>query len=204
MQDLFTQILIGQKAGAIALDQVGRIPAISLAVVTDNNDPDKKRRLKVSSPYLPGLDTDWIRRLEPYPSLDPPLPTIGQTVMILAVEGNLLNSFYLSVVNETNPPIQGKTDILNDQYQEIRGSQTTDIGKNLNFIVGDSIKLSTSSGSFIELTSSGAIVLADASGVRITLTGTGDATIGGIDVKSILGIGSIDTGGFINFSQGWA
>jgi hypothetical protein len=200
LDELFSSVLTNKKASAIVLDMVGRVPAVSLAVVTDNVDPDKYRKILVSSPFLPGLDTNWIRRLQTSPGFDPPMPEIGDTVLLLSVAGDLLNTYYLNVVNQTNPPIPGKKEIIKDSYQEIPGSLTTEAKKTINIFAGDSIKFSTSSGSYLELTKEGSIVLSDAAGVTVNLTGSGDVTLAN---KSILTIGSVDTRGDQNISKGW-
>jgi hypothetical protein len=171
--------------------------------VTNNDDPEKSRRILISSPLIPGLDSHWVRRLQMLPGYDPPLPVIGQTVLLLSVAGDLLNSYYINVVNATNPAIPGKKNIIDDSYQELPGDLTTEVSKSIEFLAGDSIKFSTSVGSYLELTKSGAIVLCDAAGNKINLTGGGDITIGGAVQKSIAAVGAPDTRGDTLIAKGW-
>ena len=200
LEDFFNTVLASQKGAAIGLDSVGRIPAVSLAVVTNNIDPDSYRKIQVSSTFLPGLDTYWIRRLQTLPGYDPPMPEIGSTVLLLSVAGDLLNTYYINIVNQTNAPIPGKKDIINDSYQEIPGNLDTEVRQSINVFAGKSIKFTTSSGSFLELTETGAIVLQDAAGTKFLLTGSGDLTINN---KSVTTIGAPDTGGDLLIGKGW-
>jgi Type VI secretion system/phage-baseplate injector OB domain len=217
MQDLFNSLLTAKEGGTIALDQKGRIPACHLAVVTNNEDPNKQRRILISSPIIPGLDSHWIRRIEPLPFYDPPMPTVGQTVLILASEGDLLNAYYLNCVNDTNAPIKGKKDIIKDSYQEIPGNQTVEIKENLTFQVGKTIRFETNSGSYLELNENGKIIISDSNGVKISLGNSSaiefsanGGTITGVNLtnftllsKSVTTVGAPDTRGDTLIGKGW-
>jgi hypothetical protein len=117
------------KANQIALDSQGRSSYPTLAVVVQNVDPDKKRRIKVALASSPQLESDWLRRLSTTPFVDEALPLIGQTVLVLWADGLETNGYYLSVNNLTNPP-RDKEDIVKDYSAEIPGNKSILVGGN--------------------------------------------------------------------------
>ncbi|WP_414579116.1 phage baseplate assembly protein V [Anabaena sp. CCY 9402-a] len=123
---LFDILLQSQKASQIAIDQQGRVPYPTLAVVVDVLDPENRRRIKVSTASNPQVQSDWIRRLTPFPQYDPPMPELGQTVLVFYADGLESNAYYLQLVNDTNPAIS-KGDALNDRAETIPGDDTTQV-----------------------------------------------------------------------------
>nr|WP_322686607.1 phage baseplate assembly protein V [Nostoc sp. DedQUE07]MDZ8133228.1 phage baseplate assembly protein V [Nostoc sp. DedQUE07] len=126
MNNIFEILNQSQKANQIALDQQGRVPYPTLAAVTTNIDPQNKRRIKVSLPSSPSLESDWIRRLDISPGVDANLPPINSTVLILFVDGLESNGYYLPIINDTNPP-KDKEDVVNDYYSSIPGSKNVSV-----------------------------------------------------------------------------
>lgn len=124
---IFDILLRAEKASQIALDQQGRTPYPTLGVVVENADPQNKRRVKVVTASNPLVQSDWIRRLTPFPGFDPHLPTIGSTVLVLYVDGLPDNGYYLQVGNDTNAPLD-KASALNDHYTAIPGQRKVEIG----------------------------------------------------------------------------
>lgn len=188
LNELFQSILNSQHASAIALDQKNRLPPLFLGVITDVDDPENQRRVLCSTDLIPGLNTYWVRRLQIMPQYDPPLPKVGQTVLLLSVNGDFDSTYYLSTVNDTNPPIQksSKTDDLSvivpgNSRSEIQGkeeliigkSQKTETSEKIEFYAGTSIKFRTAKGSYLELAENGSVILSDAFGHKITLGGGG-------------------------------
>ncbi|MBD2168068.1 hypothetical protein H6G04_27155 [Calothrix membranacea FACHB-236] len=110
--------------------------------MTNNSDPENKRRIKVSLPSSPGLESDWLRRLLPNPQVDPPLPAVGQTVLILYVDGVETNGFYLSTVNATNPP-RTKDSAQNDYSEGIPGNREVEVGGNDTLTVSGELSTAT-------------------------------------------------------------
>ncbi|AUT00886.1 hypothetical protein CLI64_11025 [Nostoc sp. CENA543] len=123
---LFDLLLQAQRATQIALDQQGRVPYPTLGVVVSNQDPEGQRRIKVVTASNPLVQSDWIRRLVPYRQYDPPLPQVGQTVLILYADGLETNAYYLQIVNDTNPPLD-KSDAIDDHASVIDGDRTASI-----------------------------------------------------------------------------
>ncbi len=117
------------KANQIALDSQGRSPYATLGAVVKNEDPDKKRRIKVALASSPQLESDWLRRLSTTPFVDECLPAIGQTVLVLWADGLETNGYYLTVNNLVNPP-RDKEDIIKDYSAEIPGNKAVLVGGN--------------------------------------------------------------------------
>lgn len=108
-----------------------------------NDDPANLRRIKVALPANPALESDWMIRLQPHPFIDPPLPTIGQTVLIYYIEGLETQGCYLQLVNNTNPSLS-KEDPIKDLSEEIPGNKVTDIKGNNSLTVEG--KITTNAG----------------------------------------------------------
>jgi hypothetical protein len=206
--DLFKTIYQAQAGARHGIDLEGRAYMPYLAVVTDNKDPQNRRRIKASDPAAPGLETDWIRRLLPYPQVDPPLPVIGSTVIVFSIDGDPLNGWYLECVNDTNPVLP-KGDPIADFHNVIPGDtdERTDGDRTIN--VGKSLTLKNDAGASIELAASGDIVLTDSAGNSITLSGgisgisfnTDSLQVGS---KEIATVDAVDSAGHALVNKGWS
>lgn len=128
-----------QKASAYALEARDRQYALMFGVVTDNQDPNNLRRIKVSLEGKGGLvSTDWVMAMRLIPNLDPPLPQVGTSVIVAAIDGDPHDLIWLGpVINQTNPQDDRQSDPINDNSQtipgdnreEIKGASTTVIDK---------------------------------------------------------------------------
>ncbi len=206
MDNLFASLYSAQAGARHGSDLEGRSFMPYLAVVTTNKDPQGRRRIKVSDPIVPALESDFLRRLQPYPNFDPPLPAIGSTVIVFSIDGDPLNGWYLQCVNDTNKPL-GKADAINDFYSVVAGDtdERTDGDRIIN--VGKSLTLKTDSGSSIELTESGSVIISSAGGATMTLAGTGIAFNGSslqIGGKQLTTVGALDNGGDVLTTKGWS
>lgn len=134
MSNLFQILLESQKASQLANDSVGRTPYPTLSVVVQNEDPANLRRIKVALPSNPALSSDWIMRIQTHPFIDPPLPTIGQTVLVFFVDGLETQGCYLQLVNDTNPALT-KEDTIKDLSEAIPGNKVTNIKGNNSLTV---------------------------------------------------------------------
>jgi len=149
MNEIFQILLNTQKASQIALDSAGRVPYPTRGVVTENKDPENRRRIKVALPSNPSIQSDWVRRLDVTPHSDNPVPAIGQTVLIFYVDGLETDMYYLSLINDTNP-IRDKEDPINDCSREIPGNNDLNIKGNETKVVEGKI---TTNGGDIEINS---------------------------------------------------
>lgn len=128
MDAIFQILISAQQASQYALDQTGRYNAPIRAIVTNNVDPEKRRRVRVSDPACPGLETYWIRPVRSESYIDCVLPDVGATVICWFVDGNPIDGYYLPVQNDTNPPFD-KADPIKDRWQNVPGISRSDVGK---------------------------------------------------------------------------
>lgn len=107
-----------------ALDLVGRSLSVELGIVTDNNDPEGLRRIKVTLASKGAqTNTDWLYRVLFSPVVDPPLPQINQTVIVAFLEGDNHQGIYLgNTVNQVNPALD-KGSVQDDYYDAIPGDR---------------------------------------------------------------------------------
>ena len=204
MNSLFNSLYQAQAGARHGLDLEGRAYMPYLGVVTTNIDPLKRRRIKVSDPAVPALETDWLRRLQPFPQSDPPLPEIGSTVMVFCVDGDPLNGWYLQCVNDTNQPAN-KGNVLEDLHESVPGDQQERTDGDRVIKVGKSLTLQTDSGSSIALTESGDVIISDASGNSIILSGgiSVDTSSFQVGNKEIATVDALDNGGHVLINKGW-
>jgi hypothetical protein len=182
------------EASKDAMDSRQRAMVPYLAIVTNNVDPQGLRRVKVTTPQAPGIETPWLRRVLTAPHQDPPLPDIGQTVLVLSIDGDPMNGWYLTANNLANPP-QGKGNpvadfwdlVKGDRHLTTEGNLTETVGQNRDLLtnesvndraeqnhlidVGRALTLRNDAGASITLSQSGFIVIRDAFNHRITLSG---------------------------------
>jgi hypothetical protein len=142
MVNLIELLHNSQKATQVALDSQGRSPYGTLGVVVKNEDPDKKRRIKVALASSPQLESDWLRRLSTTPFVDEALPLIGQTVLVLWADGLETNGYYLTVNNLTNPP-RDKEDIIKDYSAEIPGNKSVLVNGNDDLTVKGEVEVTS-------------------------------------------------------------
>lgn len=177
METIFQLLHQTKQANQRALDQVGRVNHPTLCTVTDNSDPEGKRRIRVSDPAKPGLSSDWLRRLTSTPYEDAPLPPVGSTVMALFDGGDETRGWYLECQNATNPNFP-KESPQEDLWREVPGSRRDRTDKNQTISVGQKLRLQNDAGAYLELHESGAVILGDAFGNRLVLGGQSAAIAG--------------------------
>jgi hypothetical protein len=167
-----------EKASQYALSKAGRQESVVLATVTDVDDPDGLRRIRVSDPVNPGMQTYWLRRLLSFPGFDPPLPQVGQTVAVHFVDGDPSSGCYTQFVNKATPPFD-KESPTDDLRCDVPGNIDLNAGKNqtqyinndLKIHAGGEIRIENDAGAYLKLDKSGAVILGDAFGNQIVLGG---------------------------------
>lgn len=184
---LFDDLFQATKAAPLALDLEGRSYAPYLAIVTNNADPQGDRRIKVTQPGAPTLETDWIRRLQPSPYIDPPLPPVGSTVLVLSIDGDTTNGWYLQCVNQTNPPL-AKADPISDHHQRVPGDQSINVGSTFTLTVDGGASITVGPGNVVTVSASEILV---------------DTTSFMIKGKQIATVGAVDSQGHALVSKGW-
>lgn len=100
--------------------------AAYVGVCVDNNDPDGQRRIRVTTAASPDTMSWWAQRIAEKGN-DDPLPALGDTVLLLAVDGDENNTFYTPMQNLTNPAL-AKASPQDDRYTHTVGDvkHTTD------------------------------------------------------------------------------
>jgi len=212
LDSFFDAVAQASKSGQQAADLETRNIAPVLGVVSNNNDPAGRRRVKVIDPLSPNVESDWLRRIVDRPGYDPPMPAINSTVLFVSVDGDFLNSWYLPIINDTNPPL-GKSSAINDLFDEVAGDrnlttaghQDERTGKDRIVSVGKTLTLKNDAGASITLSESGDILIADAAGNQISLAGSIAFSTASLTVanKQIATVGAVDTRGDALNSRGW-
>ncbi|NJR40953.1 MAG: hypothetical protein HC781_21590 [Leptolyngbyaceae cyanobacterium CSU_1_4] len=179
------------RANQVALDLQGRQLGLMFGIVTNNQDPLKLRRIKVTTEAKGGLtETDWVMAMRLIPNYDPPLPLVGTSVIIAAIGGNPHHMIWLGpVINQTNPQDDNQGDPINDNSQTIPGSSDERIEGSLTIKVGKQITIQNDAGASLTLHESGAVILEDKWKNRLTLGGA-SADLGmssDFDLKAVAG-----------------
>jgi hypothetical protein len=205
LQNVFNALYQAREASQHAQDLTGRVVMPVLGIVTENNDPTGARRIKISDPAAPAINSDWIRRALDRPNYDPPLPKIGSTVLVAFIDGDPLNGWYSVCQNLTNAPLQKANPII-DLAERVEGDTTERTDGDRIIDVGRSLTLRTDSGSRIELAADGSITLIDSSGNTLSLDGaisfdTSSLTVGS---KEIATVDAVDTAGHALVNKGWS
>lgn len=230
--DLFKVWHESKRGTQLAKDLEGRSPFPSIGVVTQNDDPEQRRRVKVALPKNMGVDSPWLDRKTTSPSEDPPVPKIGQTVEVSFIDGDPHRGVYSGVLTNAKNVAQDTPSPLIDDARCIEGSRSERVDKNSTLKVGKKLRLENDAGAYLELHESGALKLGDAFGNTIVLGGftaaigpTTDCVIntlssvawnlngqainfsntGNIAIggQSIVVVGSTDSGGDVNNSRGY-
>lgn len=144
---------------------------LRLAIVTDNQDPDNLRRIRVCSSDRGVSVSDWISRITGYCDEDSPVPPIGSTVIIGKLEGGSSDEVVLGILQTTtsNPPLV-KTQ-LNDLYQ-IRYGDHVESNVGTWQSVSEAVLIQTATGYLISLATEGQITLSNSDG-QITIQPNG-------------------------------
>lgn len=123
-------------------DMANRETQAYLGVVTNNLDGTNTRKVKVLNPSNPTLESHWLRRLDITKGQDAPIPDIGQTVLVISVEGSSTNGFYLPFCNDTNPA-HDKESAADDYSFKGQGNYNVQVEKSITFTTrsGCSLKL---------------------------------------------------------------
>lgn len=230
--DLFKVWHESQRASQLATDLEGRSPFPSIGTVTQNDDPEQRRRVKVSFPKNMNIESPWLDRKTTSPSDDPPVPKIGQTVEVSFIDGDPHRGVYSGVLTNAKNVAQDTPSPLVDDARCIEGSRSERIDENSTLKVGKKLRLENDAGAYLELHESGALKLGDAFGNTIVLGGH-SAAIGpltdciintvesvawnlngqsiafdnagdvNISGKSIVVVGSTDSDGDVNNSRGY-
>lgn len=185
------------KTNQIANESLGRIWGMQMGVVADNLDPEPSRglrRIRVTTGPKGGLlTTDWLMRLALVPGFDPPVPAIGDSVVVGFFDGDPHDGFYLgSLHNATNPGFE-QGDPLKDLSHVIPGDVTEYVQGLLNKTVdgvehrrtedtltqesGRTITIKNDAGVELLLMENGTATLKNKAGANLTLMPNGSVVL---------------------------
>lgn len=185
--DLFAALQRLERLSPLLEQLEGRIIGAQPAQVTNNDDPENRRRVRVRLAKNPDLESDWIDRQIASPSDDPPVPKVGQTVIVNFYDGDPHRGYYTGAVlnakntpQETdNPLIDSARVIEGDRAENIQGNdrqiigsdRTIQVGKDGLVTVGKKLRLQNAAGAFVELHENGAAIVGGIAGGTVVLGG---------------------------------
>jgi hypothetical protein len=179
MADFIDSLITADRGSKFARMLEGRNPFIEPAIVTHIDDPDDRRRVRASLAKSPGVTTDWLDRLLLSPYDDPPLPKVGQTIVVAFYSGDGHRGCYLGVIqNDKNveqqtatPQLDSARVIEGDLRENVLGESETIVAKDLTYSVGETVTIKNTAGATITLAQEGYAIVKDAWNNRIVLGG---------------------------------
>lgn len=189
MDEIFELLRRSRRSAQLATDLEGRLPFTYLGIVTRNDDPEGKRRIKCTLQHTGGqTETDWLFRSTNSHSDDPQVPKPGMTVEVRFIDGDPHRGVYCGVLTNLPNPEQGTSNPLIDDARTIEGDRVFQVGNNDNLrvdqnqsvSVGKQLTLQNDAGAALILHESGAVILQDRWGNRMVLGGY----TGGLDESS--------------------
>lgn len=128
VEKLFDAIYEGEESAKLANEMKGRQFAFQYGIVSNNNDPEKKGRVKVTTDHVgQKVETQWLIRYLPFPFFDPPIPTIGHGVIVGFQDADPHSGFYVGVaMNFPNPELPKKNRIT-DYAEYIVGEKVVHV-----------------------------------------------------------------------------
>ena len=142
-----------------------QVSPFQVCVVTDNNDPAGLRRIRVSRSVQAGVSHSyWAYAGRSQTHTDEPLPAVGSTVLVGAVDGDPHDLIFIKTIcNDRNPPdlrqsnpiLDHSSEVQGDEYKnvtgdrshQIRGDETIEVGGNLSIKAsGGSLKVRSDMG----------------------------------------------------------
>jgi hypothetical protein len=176
---LFESWQKSESAAAFARQLEGRNPFIEPAIVMAIDDPLNRRRVRVTLAKSPETMTDWLDRLIVSPSDDPPLPQLGQTVVVAFYSGDGHHGCYFGALTNdrnveqktTTPALDSARVVPGDLLENVEGESKSVIRKDLIFDVGQTVLIKNAAGASLTLTEAGVAIVEDAWGNRIILGG---------------------------------
>ena len=168
-----------------------QVSSLQVCVVTDNNDPAGLRRIRVSREVQAGVSHSyWAYAGRSQTHTDEPLPSVGSTVLVGAVDGDPHDLIFIKTIcNDRNPPdprqndpiidhsseVQGSEykNVTGDRSHQIRGDETIEVGGNLSIKAsGGSLKVRSDMGR-LDISALDTVTIRCESGSSISLLASG-------------------------------
>lgn len=179
----------------------GRINGISLGIVSRTDDPEKLQRVQVRDMSKGGeSESDWLYRLLPYNQYTPPIPLVGDLVVLGYIDGNPHQGVYLGVIhNSKNTPLGELPD-----FDMAIGGVSLTLTKAGKLTARGLTAIDIECTGAAKVQAGGAITLKAPSitldSPSINFTGSSDVSING---KQIATVGAPDNRGDVITSRGW-
>lgn len=170
--DIFNDILKSSQ------ESQGRVHGITYGVVSSIDDPLTLGRIQCLDASKGGKSaTDWLFRVLPFPGFSPPLPQLGDTILVGYIDGDPHNGVYFgSLQNTRNPVINTGDDLV------IKVGVVTVKIKPSGVVSLDGVTELNISSPVVKFSNAQSIT---------------------INNKEVLTLGSVDTAGKTNVSKGW-
>ncbi len=154
----FESIYQSEQNALEAADLKGRIVGTQLGIVTVNDDPDGKRRVKCKFAHNPQLDSYWLLRSNPSSGVDVPVPKLGDTVTVNFIQGNPNHGLYQVLENDINPPHKTDDELL-DYSQKVEGGVFIESEKKIELKAGEKITITSNDIAILTINPDGTIEL---------------------------------------------
>jgi hypothetical protein len=166
--------LVAASSNVAKLGDIGdRVIGVQIGRVTDIQDPENLRRVKVELEAYPGQSTDWLECFCPIVNTDPPLPKLGQLTMVQFINGDPHRGIWqgVKVDLDLNPSFD-QGDPRYDATHSIEGDSTILIGGNYIINCLETLQFTINNDSSITLAPNGEVTLANKhSSIAITKDG---------------------------------
>lgn len=153
---------------------------IRLGVVTDNQDPENLRRIRVVTQDRGASQSQWVQRVTGFEGEDSGVPGIGSTVIIASLQGDTSDEVILGVLQTvtTNQPQSLKDGSLGSRFLRVLGDTWQSVAGYWEIITSGkaSIRVESPNKPKVEIHPSGLITLSNSLG-NISLNPTGFITI---------------------------
>ncbi len=170
--DLFADLIKANQ------DLQGRVQGISYGIVATTEDPMGLGRIQCLDAAKGGKSTtDWLFRVLPFSGFSPPLPIVGDTILMGFIDGNPHQGIYFgSLQNIRNPAVNSGADLV--------------------FIIGETK---------VQVTPDGQVVISGATKVQIKSLQVEflEATSVTINGSQVATVGAMDTDGESLVTKGW-
>jgi hypothetical protein len=170
--------LVAVNSNVAKLGDIGdRVIGVQIGRVTDVEDPENLRRIRVELEAYPGQSTDWLECYAPIVNTDPPLPKLGQLTMVQFINGDPHRGIWQGVkVDPDLNPSFDQADPRYDATHSIEGDSTTLIGGNYILNCLETLQFTINNNSSITLAPDGEVTLANKHS-SITITKNGNLKI---------------------------
>lgn len=162
MYNLFKD-LVSVTHNVAKLGDIGdRVIGVQIGRVTDVDDPEYLRRIKVELEAYPGYSTDWLECYASVVGTDPPLPKLGQLTMVQFINGDPHRGIWqgVKVDPELNPSFN-QSDPKYDSTHSVEGDTVILCGGNYQINCLETLQFNINNNSSLTLAPDGTCTLAN-------------------------------------------